>query len=69
MIEELYAIIDDTEGNGIVGVNLGGEWMPLVFTDPTSTKIELGRHVARELGKVLTLVKFSNREDMEKFLP
>lgn len=69
MIKALYAVLDDTPGNGIVGVSLGGEWYPLVFTDPTQAKRELAQQIATQTRKHLTLAKFTVREDMEVFLP
>lgn len=68
-ITELYAVIDDSPGSGIVGVMLKGEWFPLVFTDLTQYKRWLAQNVAKQTGRQLTLAKFGGREDVEVILP
>lgn len=67
-VESIKAYIaQNEEGEGIVGFLNEGTWVPMVCADDaTVAKLRpLVLRVAQETGKKITLVKFSQREDVE----
>ena len=69
-IKMMFAFIatdEDEDDEGVIGMQVGGTWLPLVGAD--EARIESLRSVAEETaritGKKVTLVKFTNREDVE----
>ncbi len=69
-ITEIYAFITTDTGpddEGIIASLVGNTWIPLVGAD--SARLDslrlLATHVARELGKSVKLVRFTNREELE----
>lgn len=74
-IDKIFAFIAHEKGKpddeGIVGVNLAGEYWPLVAGD--SARVEILRPIAEKIaqvsGKKLVLAEFKNRVDKEVILP
>ena len=75
-ITEMYAfIVEDTgpDDEGVIGIQSmegeGGErvWLPLVGADVdrANSLKPIAKGIGRKIGKKVTLVHFSNREDLE----
>ena len=75
-IEEMYAFIVEDSGpddEGVIGIQTepGADgqrlWLPLVGADMTRVNSlrPIAQGIGRKLGKKVTLVHFSNREDVE----
>lgn len=75
-IEEMYAFVVEDSGpddEGVIGIQTepGDDgrrlWLPLVGAD--MSRVNSLRHIARgigrQIGKRVTLVHFTNREDLE----
>ncbi len=68
-IEEMYAFVAEDSGpddEGIVGMNTGSGWMPLVGAD--MARIEslkpIARTIASETGTRIKLLHFTHREEL-----
>lgn len=68
-IEEMYAFVAEDSGpedEGIIGMNLGYGWMPLVGAD--FERVESLRQVARQIGAEtgtkIKILRFTQREEM-----
>lgn len=69
-IEEMYAFVAEDTGpddEGIIGMNTDMGWMPLVGADMKRVESlrPIARGIGRQVGKKVTLVHFSNRDDLE----
>jgi hypothetical protein len=73
--QEMFAYLGQLPGQdggeGLLGVQVNGEWMPLV-----GTKLEVAeqmkptaRGLAQTTGLTIRLARFSVREDLEVFQP
>ena len=68
-IEEMYAfvVMDDDDTEGVPAFLSGDLWLPLMGAD--MSKVEMLRPIAEQfatdLGKPVTLVRFSVREEVE----
>lgn len=70
-ITEMFAFIAEDKGpndEGVVGMNRGSYWMPLVGADMkrAASLRSIAEGIARATGKKVKLVHFTNREDMEE---
>ena len=75
-IEEIYAFVVEDSGpddEGVIGIQTGSGddgqrlWLPLVGADMArvnSLRL-IAQGIGRQIGKRVTLVHFSNREDLE----
>ena len=67
-IEEMFAFVSEDEtGEGIVGYMMpDGMWMPLVGADVARVDSlrPAAEKIARDTGKPIRLIKFSNRIDL-----
>uniref|UniRef100_A0A6M3X503 Uncharacterized protein n=1 Tax=viral metagenome TaxID=1070528 RepID=A0A6M3X503_9ZZZZ len=68
-IEEMYAFVTEDSGpedEGIVGMNLGFGWMPLVGADMARVESlkPIVRGIAAETGKRIKLLHFTHREEL-----
>lgn len=68
-ITEMYAFVAQDEGpddEGIVGMELGGGWMPFVGADMGRVESlkEKARILSKAIGKKIYVVHFTNREDL-----
>ncbi len=69
-ITEIYAFVTEDTGpddEGMVGMQLpGGNWMPLVGADMAriDSLMPSARAFAKQLGKPVKLVHFSQRKDV-----
>ncbi|GAH63566.1 unnamed protein product [marine sediment metagenome] len=69
-IEQMYAFVCEDSGpedEGIIGMQTGMGWMPLVGADMARVESlrPIAQGIGRKIGKKVTLVHFSNREDVE----
>ncbi|MBA7593461.1 hypothetical protein ES703_00381 [subsurface metagenome] len=75
-IEEMYAFIVEDSGpgdEGVIGIQTGpgadGQrlWLPLVGADMARVNSlrPIAQGIGRQIGKKVTLVHFSNRQDLE----
>ena len=74
-IEEMYAFVAEDTGpddEGVIGIQAISRehvpiWLPLVGADMARVNSlrELAQGIGRQVGKKVTLVHFSNREDLE----
>lgn len=75
-IEEMYAFIAEESGpddEGVIAIPSETDqdgtsiWLPLIGADMERAESlrDLARGIANEAGKKVTLVRFSNREDVE----
>jgi hypothetical protein len=65
-----FLSVDEGDGNeGVVAAPLGGALMPLIAADPKRLEsiIPVAEEIARVTGRVIRLVKFSNREVIRQF--
>ncbi len=70
-ITEMFAFVTEDKGpddEGIVGMKLGSTWMPMVGADMkrTTTLKSIAEGIARDTGKKIKLIHFTNREDLEE---
>lgn len=68
-IEEMYAFAAEDNGpddEGIVAMSMGSVMMPLVGADIERVESlkPIARDIARQTGKKIKLLRFSNREDV-----
>jgi len=68
-IEEMYAFVAEDSGpddEGIVGMNTGASWMPLVGADMARVESlkPIARMIATETGVKIKLIHFTHREDL-----
>ncbi len=68
-IEEMYAFVAEDSGpddEGVVGINTGSGWMPLVGAD--MARVESLKPIAREIaartGQKIKLLHFTHREEL-----
>ena len=68
-ITEVWAFlaVHDDDDEGIIGELMGLTWMPFVAADPHRIEDLMPRAqaIARETGKTIRLVRFSERTDIE----
>ena len=75
-IKEMYAFIAEDSGpddEGVIGIQTGpgddGQrlWLPLVGADMARVNSlrPIAQGIGRQIGKKVTLVHFSNRQDLE----
>jgi len=69
-IEEMYAFVAEDTGpddEGIIGMNTEMGWLPLVGADMARVDSlrPIAQGIGRQVGKKVTLVHFSNRDDLE----
>lgn len=70
-VEEIFAFLaeDDEKGEGVCGFcdPLTRQWMPMVGADMARVEslMPIARSMAKELGRKIKLVKFSNRLELE----
>lgn len=68
-IEEMFAFVAEDSGpddEGIVGMNMGAGWMPLVGADMARVESlkPIARGIAMQTGKKIRLLHFSQREEL-----
>ncbi|MBA7591648.1 hypothetical protein ES708_33808 [subsurface metagenome] len=68
-IEEMYAFVAEDSGpddEGVVGMNAGSGWMPLVGADMARVESlkPIARNIAAQTGKKIKLLHFTHREDL-----
>lgn len=67
-IEKMYAFIayDNVGGEGIMGINLGGSWLPLVGADLARVKslYPIAKQIKEVSGKNFRVCTFDNRKDV-----
>lgn len=71
-IDEMFAFISvDEYGEGLVGTLTRTGWMPLVGADMSRVDSlrKMAQQVARDSGRDVKLVRFSNRTELETFKP
>lgn len=68
-IEEMYAFVAEDSGpddEGLIGMNTGSGWMPLVGAD--MARVESLKPIAREIaeatGKKIKILHFTQREEL-----
>lgn len=64
----VFVTRDPQTGNeGIAGAYAAGVWMPLVTSDKSQLDLQraMARRIARASGHKVTLIRFSQREDLE----
>ena len=69
-IEEMYAFVAEASGpddEGIISMSTDFGWLPLVGADMARVNSlrPIARGIGRQIGKKVTLVYFSNRQDLE----
>lgn len=69
-IIEMFAFVAEDSGpsdEGVVGMKIGDEWAPMVGAD--MARVESLKPIAKQIrvgtGKKITLVRFTQREDLE----
>lgn len=74
-IDQMYAyiVMDDDDTEGIPAFQLTGSQMPMPMVGADMARVEslnpIAQDMARQLGKKITLVRFSVREEVEVFEP
>ncbi len=71
-IETMFAYIaEDDEGEGVTGMKTPEGWIAMVGADPERMESlqETAQMISRTSGKVITLARFSVREDLEVIKP
>ena len=68
-IEEIYAFVAEDSGpedEGIVGMNTGDGWMPLVGADMARVESHkpIARGIAAATGKKIKILRFTQREEL-----
>ena len=68
-IEEMFAFVGEDSGpddEGVVGMNTGAGWMPLVGADMARGESlrPIARDIAAQSGKKIKLLHFTHREDL-----
>jgi len=68
-IEEIYAFVAEDSGpedEGIVGMNTGDGWMPLVGADMARVESlkPIARGIAAATGKKIKILRFTQREEL-----
>ena len=68
-IEGMYAFVAEDSGpddEGIIGMNTGSGWMPLVGADMARVESlkPIARRVAAETGKKIKILHFTQREEI-----
>jgi len=69
-IEQMYAFVCEDSGpedEGIIGMQTGMGWMPLVGADMARVKSlrPIAETIARSSGKPVKLLRFTTREEIE----
>lgn len=69
-IEQLYAFVAEDSGpddEGVIGAMTKDGWIPLVGADMARVNSlrPIAEGVARQLGKPVKLLQFTNRQDLE----
>jgi len=68
-IEEMFAfvVMDDDDTEGVPAFLSGDLWLPMMGADMAKVEIlrPLAEEVAADLGKPVTLLRFSTREEVE----
>lgn len=70
-ITEMFAFVTEDKGpddEGVVGMKLGSDWMPLVGADMKRATLlkPIAEGIARATGKKIKLIHFTNREELEE---
>ena len=74
-IDEMYAyvIMDDDDTEGIPAFQLTGSAIPMPMVGADMARVEslnpIAQSMAQQLGKKVTLVRFTTREEIEVFEP
>jgi len=68
-IEEMYAFVAEDSGpedEGLVGMNTGAGWMPLVGADMARVESlkPIARGIAAATGKKIKIIHFTQREEL-----
>ena len=68
-IKEMFAFVAEGSGpddEGVVGMNTGSGWMPLVGADMARVESlkPIARGIAAQTGKKIKLLHFTQREDL-----
>uniref|UniRef100_A0A6H1Z6A3 Uncharacterized protein n=1 Tax=viral metagenome TaxID=1070528 RepID=A0A6H1Z6A3_9ZZZZ len=68
-IEEMYAFVAEDSGpedEGLVGMNTGDGWMPLVGADMARVESlkPIARGIAAATGKKIKIIHFTQREEL-----
>ena len=72
-IDEMYAftIVDEDGTEGVIGMNTSDGWIP--FTGADMARVDsikpIAQKIAKETGKKITVLKFTNRETLMEILP
>lgn len=69
-IEEMYAFVAEDAGpddEGVVGMNTGLGWVPLVGADMARVESlkPIAQQIAKQTGKKVKLLHFTTREELE----
>ena len=68
-IEEMYAFVTEDsgpDGEGVIGVDAGSHWLPMVGTDMAGVESlkPIAEAIAAKTGKKVKILRFSHREDL-----
>ena len=73
-IEEMYAFVTEDSGpddEGIIGMNTGMGWMPLVGADMKRVESlkPIAKRISQQIGKPVKLLHFVTRQEVEIIEP